>query len=155
MSASDNLICPPNGAQIARPYTGPIDVEFVTLNVPAVTGFVSRDLLVQFQRPWKMIGISSIGNEANGVSMFLHFVPLGLDVVSVSNTIIPTGKERWFPFANPAANSGHCEGRYFKFAREVKQFYIDADHAFGVEGAGYFVTFFGTNEMDFLLMERT
>lgn len=136
---------------------GQIDLEFVTVTLTqgnAANG-VDRDIHVKFTKPHTFFMLASIASVFVGSSVFVHFRPLGLNQVNTGASITPSGSENWLPLANLVNSGDRAEGRWIKFNRPVIEFWIDADHAGHTGAEAYLMTFLGSNDIDFAVVEQS
>ena len=116
-----------------------------------------RDVPITFSKPRHIIGVSAVTNSSHSCNIYLHFAPLAYPVSIPSTgsiTITPTGGEPWIPLASPNSN-GLVEGRFIVFKKPVQNFLVDIDHPNGGVGNGILVTFFGADNIETALLERT
>lgn len=132
-------------------------VEFVTVKITAVSLAISRDVLVQFTRPYNFFFVASLFVNFKGSSLFVHFWPLHQPGTLPSNAINPSGGESWLPINDNTevalVNEDDMEARYFRTRFPIQQFYVDIDHPNGA-GSPFMVTFGGSNDIHSMLAER-
>lgn len=120
-------------------------------------GRVMRDVPIAFSKPRHIIGVSSVTNQDHSCNIYMHFQPLNYPVSIPSGgsiVITPNGGEPWIPLASPNSN-GLVEGRFIVFKKPVQNFLVDIDHPNGGVGNGILVTFFGADDLQAALLERT
>lgn len=131
--------------------------EFKTIAVPAALNQIATDILVRFSKPYLFFMICSITSAVSDSMFAIAFVPANYQNTGGSAQIQPTGGEQWIPFSNRNNSTGRAEGRFIKFRTPVQQFYLTADHPSQNPATGnqYFVTILATNDIDYVIAERT
>jgi hypothetical protein len=129
-------------------------VEYVTINPTATTNFVERDRLVRFNGAYHLFWVCSITAQFASSSVFVHFSPLSLPSGQTGNTISPTGTESWLCLSEQLNMPTKSPSRFFKTKNAIDRFFIDADHPAGAAAGGYFITFAGTDDVEFFIANR-
>lgn len=115
-----------------------------------------RDIGIGFKIPHKIVGVSSITTGAQSCNIYFHLVPLGYPIIpppAGNIVIVPTGSEPWIPLSSSQNAPGLVEGRFIVFNKPVLNFYFDIDHPAGAVTP--YVTFFGADDIEAAILERT
>jgi len=128
-------------------------LEYITIKVLATPGLVAgapnADIVVNFKSPHRFFGVASIKNQFNTSNIFLHLDPLGKQPeydASGSTAIAPDGNENWIPLVE---GTTFATGHWIRFAKAVQQFYVDIDHPAGGFTNFFYVTFVGSDDIEF------